>query len=212
MAKSPAAILYDSTGTNPVGVVLDGTVYRLQTEQKHKNEDKIVVVNYRKASIDAATTYLMLIDLNNNGGGGPYKHTGSSSVKLAGLHATALKDVIGDKWRTFIGIILSINATEAVVGWVRVGTIGLVDTGSQQEDKTVITFPFVTDFTVSGGDYTKIADSYKETIAAINTGTTHEDVGGNMRAPAVGDMMLKVERTQGSGIFLIHYQLWYYVD
>ena len=31
MAKSPAAILYDSSG-NPVGVVLDGSIYRLQVE------------------------------------------------------------------------------------------------------------------------------------------------------------------------------------
>jgi len=34
MAKSPAAILYDSTGTNPVAVVLDGAVYRLQIASK----------------------------------------------------------------------------------------------------------------------------------------------------------------------------------
>ena len=31
MAKSPAAIIYDSSG-NPVGVVLDGSTYRLQVE------------------------------------------------------------------------------------------------------------------------------------------------------------------------------------
>lgn len=34
MSSSPAAILYDATGTNPVAVVLDGAVYRLRTEAK----------------------------------------------------------------------------------------------------------------------------------------------------------------------------------
>jgi len=34
MSKSPAAILYDATGTNPVAVVFDGAVYRLATEAR----------------------------------------------------------------------------------------------------------------------------------------------------------------------------------
>lgn len=34
MSKSPAAIIYDATGTNPVALVLDGSFYRLRTEAK----------------------------------------------------------------------------------------------------------------------------------------------------------------------------------
>jgi hypothetical protein len=67
MAQSPAAIIYDSTGVNPVGVVLDGSIYRLQVEADLKaghglateatvatlaTESKLEAVRVLLASID----------------------------------------------------------------------------------------------------------------------------------------------------------------
>ncbi len=77
MAQSPAAIIYDSTGVNPVGVVLDGAVYRLQVEADLKvghglateatvatlaTEVKLEAVRALLATIDVDTGVLAAVD------------------------------------------------------------------------------------------------------------------------------------------------------
>ena len=172
----------------------------------------LVAVNYRQTGI-SSTTYLMLIDINNAGGSGPYKHgVDAGGIKLYGFHGTMLKSIVNDSWRVFVGAILSIDGTSAVIGWVRPGSIGLQTTGDAQIVETVLQYPVPVDFTVNNGDYTNIATSFKETVTAVNTGVLINDVSGTGRTPAVGDLLLRVEKVSGLGNVLIHYFSWYNVE
>jgi hypothetical protein len=170
---------------------------------------QLVEVNFRKPSI-AATTYYILIDLNNSSGA--YKHTSGTAIKAAGVHALVAKDTSSDQWIINVGTVLSINATQAVIGWVRFGNQNVVDTGVFQHEITLTTFPYLSNFTVSGGDYKYIADNFKETVTAINTSTSIEDISGGTYVPAVGDLILRPTLVTGTGTLLVHYHLWYLVE
>jgi hypothetical protein len=174
------------------------------------DRDKVVAVSYRVDPITAATTYLLGIDLDNPGG--VYKHAAGTAIRLAGVHGTLLKVTTANQWRVFVGTVLAINAVDATIGWIGFGALGAQDTGSIQEVTTVLPFPILADLSFSAGDYTKIAASHKETTTALNTGSLIPDVSGVNRTPAVGDLVLRVERISGGSNALIHYLFWYWVE
>lgn len=60
MGDSPAAILFDING-NPVGTVLDGSIYRLKVDSR-----RTVALTAVRSSVDASTSDTLLLSSNAN--------------------------------------------------------------------------------------------------------------------------------------------------
>lgn len=208
----PVGVLGYNSGQNAAWLADFEANYKSKANQAIRREeaDKILMagVNFRKTDI-ADTTYLMLIDLDNYGGYGQYKHVMDTCLNLAGVHGTFRKSNITDDWGCYIGCVLAIDGSQATIGWLRFGTAGLRDTANTQNVETNFTFPLVMCLDVVNGDYVRILTNFKETTGAVNTGTTLEDASGNMRTPAVGDLLMKVQKFSGTGTVTIHYFAWY---
>jgi hypothetical protein len=168
-------------------------------------------VNYRKFGATDGD-YFLLIDLDNAGGSGPYLHESGDGIKVTKIRATLIKDNVADQIIAFMGVILSIDATEATIGYTKIGTIGLRDTLAKQADERLDFYPNLLDLTVSSGSFDKIATSYEVTTTDLKTSSSIPDVGGTNRTPAVGDLVLKIERKLGSDTALFHYFLSYFVE
>jgi hypothetical protein len=171
--------------------------------------NRAVVVNYRKIGV-STTSYYLIVDLSNSSGA--YKHIGSSSIKLLGVQGTAIKSKIIDQWGIDVGTVLSIDATQALIGWIRYGTIGLRGTSESQIETNVISYPVYTDLVVSGGDYTSIADSFKESVTDLNTTILIPDVSGTNLVASPGDLVIRANKISGDGTILFHHHFWYFVE
>jgi len=208
MAFNPSlqgSVLYDADG-NPVAVTLDGSIYRLST-LGHADEiarDDIVGVDYLKDPI-SATTYLLTIDLDNPGAS--YKHASGSGILIYGGSATLLKSSTGAEWRVLSGVITAIDGTQASVVWLEMFSVHVEDTGRSFGRHEAKPFPIPMDLTTP---LSKIAAKAQVTTD-VNTGVTLEDVNGDSRTPAVGDLISKVEKLSGSGSALLHQSIWYQV-
>lgn len=170
---------------------------------------KLVEVNFRKDNITNTSSYL-LIDLNNSSNA--YKHNSGTILKMAGIHGVVIKDTATDQWVITVGVVLSINGSNANIGWLRFGTQNVRDTGIFQHEIALTIFPFLSNLTVKNGDFVSIADNYKETLNSITTSTSIEDISGGSTVPEVGDLILKTNKILGTGSLLLHYHLWYIVE
>lgn len=209
MSRSPAAILYDASG-NPVGIEEIRTVYRLQTQDLFaEDRGKIVAANLSKNSI-SATTYYVLIDLDSSA----YKHDNTGTgLYLTGFSGRALKSNVGSQWAVQLAVVLRIDGTDADLGILPGGSVSLRDTSTLSGGGSLSLFPGYDNLTVSGGDFTHIADGTTETnVAAVNTGVTFEDVYGTSVTPAVGDVLLRATLLLGSGTLEFSYGLQYWVE
>jgi len=208
MSLSPAAILYDASG-NAVGVVQDGSVFRLQVDDSVSElaRDIVGADNYREGI--ANSQYSLAVDLDNAGGAGPYKHTLTGGLQLYAVSATLIKSQIGAEWNAIAGVVLEIDDTEATIAWLEFLSIHAEDTSTNVSSRARETFPVPIDLTVDSGALPQIATGYTETVTAVNTSTTLLDIGGNARTPAVGDLVTRVEKVSGSGTATLHVSLWY---
>jgi hypothetical protein len=234
MGDTPAAILYDANGAEiaiadgvvmPAGkqaIVIAGqdpsgnakfirtsTEGFVQTSQALAS--RVVVADYYRP-LTSATSYFLGIDLDNAGGSGPYKHGSGTAVKMVGVSSVAQKYRAQDDWDVLFGAILSINGVQAVIGWLGFGSTHLQSTIVLKDSTVDKDFPVPVDMSVSGGDYTKIASGFKETVTAVNTGVTIPDVSGVNRTPAAGDVIIRARRNSGTGDLLFHFCFWYLVE
>jgi len=175
------------------------------------DRDKVVVADFFVDGIAASTDFIG-IDLDNAGGTGPYKHEDGYGIKLVGASGNLLKDSSGAKWDALFGVVLSITAISAEVGWLQVGSLHLRDTGRFESSFVNRDFPVILDLTVSSGDFTKTAAAFKTIEPGINTTITLDDIAGLPRTPAVGDLIVRVDKISGAGTALIHYSLFYFVE
>lgn len=208
MSDSPASILYDADA-NPVGVVLDGTVYRLQVSSgPDEDRKKLVDVNFYKEGV-SATTYYVFIDVSSSA----YKHTPGTKVMMTSVGGRALKAVIGSKWAVQLMVVLRIDGTDADLGILPIGSVSLRDTSTFTGGTQVVLFPTVADLSVSGGGFTKITEGMTEkNVTAVNTGVTFKDVLGNNVTPAVGDVLLRAVLVAGVGDLEFAYGAQYWVE
>ena len=208
--ESPASVLVSSTG-NEVNIASDGSSYRIYTQDKFVNDrDLIVGADFYKTDGSGSPDYYIGIDLDNQSGAGPYKHSNNTNIVLVSAHGILLKSSIGSSWDSLIGVILSYSNPNANIAWLQDGVIYARDTSSVYERTDVHTFPTKLDLTVSAGDLTKIPAGYKQT--SVNIGATLSDIAGNSITPAVGDLIVKVDNVSGSGTADIHYSFLYYVE
>lgn len=156
------------------------------------------------------TTYYVAIDLDD--GYGSYKHTGSSSIKLSAISGVLLKTKNVDSWHTLVGAILSINGTQATIGFLQVGAMHASDTNTFGDKHLIKSFPIDIDLTSAAGAYNNIAGGLLITTTAVNNLSTLKDVDGNDVVPAIGDLVVRLEQSNGSGLATLHYSFWYYVE
>ena len=140
-----------------------------------------------------------------------------NSVKdLSGLTGVSDNKEIIDKmpapWNSVYGCILSIDDSEATIGYLQLGSLYAADTNQFIDRYALQTFPVELDLTISGSDYSKVTVSETETTSDINTGVTLKDAVGNDVTPAVGDLVVRANRTTGNGDATVHYSLWYYLE
>lgn len=201
-------VLYDSTG-NPVGVLQDGSFYRLQTSDVFtENAAKVVSVNFGKTGV-ATTTYYVFVDLN----GISYKHDAGTKVMVAGVGGKAFKSNSGAKWSLSLMVVLRIDGTDADLGVLPIASVSLLDTSLFSGGSQLVLFPIVADLGVSGGDFVKITDGMTESnVTAVNTGVTFKDVLGNDVTPAVGDVLLRATLVSGGGTLDFVYGMDYWVE
>lgn len=211
----------------PAGVILSGysqiqnDIDKIDFENNYKQAannsvtdiDKIrrrlVSVNFRKELISSSTYYL-LIDLDNDSG--YYKHADGYNLKIAGIHGVIIKDTSTDQWVVTAGVVLSINSSNATIGWLRFGTQNVRDTGIFQHEIALTLFPFLSDMSVSEGTFNKIADNYVQTTTDLSTLINIEDASGTSRPVEVGDFILRTNKISGIGTLLFHYHIWYFVE
>lgn len=168
----------------------------------------------------SGTTYFMAIDLDNRGGNpgsagaGPYKHDDSGAINITSVHAFAAKNIAGNVWDLLLGTILAIDNTEATIGFTKLGSMHLRNTGTVAVVEIINLYPNKLHLGVSGGNFTRIADTVglRETTTDVNALTTMNDVGGNAVIPAVGDIVIKADQTSGNSDLLLHYLISYNAD
>ena len=206
---SPAAIIFNIDGYEVDTVTDAANLLGLHTTSPFTiDREKLVAVNFGKENI-SNTTHFVLIDLD----GPDYKHSPGSAVIISGASAQALKSVSGSKWDIALLVVLRIDGTNADLGVLPLASVFLRDTSKFSDGGTIITFPSFIDLTVSGGDFTKIANGLKETnVAAVNTGITFEDALGNSVTPAVGDVLIRTDKVSGAGNLEFVYSMQYFVE
>jgi hypothetical protein len=165
MGDSPAALIYDVTGTNPAGVNADGEV---SVRPDGAARDKVVGVSFFKEAV-AATTYYMGIDLSNTT---DYKHIAGDGIQLVQSIGKAFKTNAGSKWRVQLLVVARIDGTDADLVVLPQASMALQDTSKLSIDEQIVNlWPNVLDLTIATGDLTKNLTNAKElNIAAVNTG------------------------------------------
>lgn len=209
--RNPASILYDGSA-NPVGVIFDGTIYRLQVESHSIAVDSTgglvtdgFVLEFSKQISSSGPTFFLLIDLDNDGGSGPYPHVNTGHIIVGAFTAHIDKSSSGAQWEARLGVILTIDGTSAAVAFIQAGSVEASNTAQFHADSRASNYPLVASLRVSSGELVDFFTNSNETETSLNTGITIEDVGGNLVTPGVGDMIIKVERGSGSGTANIAY-------
>ena len=213
MSDSPAAILYDENG-NPLTVVNQDGEYHLKVASPEDTDRRnIVGADIFHNAIAGPTDYFLAVDLSNEGGSGPYKHsTLSGGVKLTGYSGVLLKSKVQDQWDALVGVVLAIDGTQATVAYLQMGSLHLRSTNEFKDRVKFETFPVLLDLTVSSGEFSDLVVGFTETTTDLNTGVTIPNVEGTGVTPAVGDVIIKTDRVSGSGTATVHYSFWYFVE
>lgn len=166
-------------------------------------------VNFRKDEI-RNTTYILMVDISNTSD--KYRQPPASAAYISGYNATAIKSTINDSWVIFLGVVLSIDGTQATIGYKRPGTIGLRDTSKIQNTEIWDSSNNFLSYAVESGEFKDCITNFKETTTSVNTNNSLEDAGGDQIIPGVGDLILKIKKVDGIGTILVHYFAWYLVE
>jgi len=187
----------------------DFIIAEVDSDPFSRDRDKLVVANYAKEAI-AVTTYYMLVDLSS--AAYPHDETGARII-LAGAASQGFKSNVGAKWAVQMGVIMTIDGTEAKIGWLPIASLTLRDTSQFSGGQHLPLFPDYVDLAQTAGVYDKVASNlYESNVTAVNTGITLEDAFGNNVAPAVGDIVLRAELISGGGTLDFKFAVQYWAE
>jgi hypothetical protein len=155
-----------------------------------KGEERIVYSHISGYQIANEMQVFMAIDLDNNGGKGPYFHDkGSKTINLKWRHGFIRKSKAADEWAVLGATILSIDDKEAKLAVS--GPCGFHPTiGTTALTCTILEnfSPGGFDLSVVNGKMARMAGGIDfMVIPNINTFTPIPDPSGNMVIPGVGD-------------------------
>lgn len=159
--------------------------------------DGWVFFEFLKTITAAGPSYFIAVDLSNSSGDFPHTETGG--ITLARASGFLDKDTANASWEADVGIILAIDGTNATLLFLAALSNNTDKTNSFLATQTFASYPIALPFKVVGGELPKFISNNVVVTTDINTGSSLEDTGGNSIAPAVGDLIIKVERTTGSG-------------
>jgi len=191
------------------GVVVVNQIETLFTNERR--ELKWAEIYFDDVSV---TTWKCLIDLDNQGGAGPYKHVGGDGyqLKIASIAGFLRKERSNDQWVSAFGVIKAIDGTQATVEAIIGGILSSKNTGEFFDRNNEVFFPALLDMTISGGDTVNVTSGLEITTTEINTGVTIEDARGNAITLAVGDIVSRVRKISGSGTCEAGYSVSYLVE
>lgn len=182
--------LHTSFGFNylPVSASNDNEILMTVTER-----ERDVFVALRRQNI-ISTSYGVLIDLSDTAN---FKHDRTGRVDLTNTYFSIDRDSTG-AGSVLIGVITRIDATDADISYVAGVSFEKSDDRSILRDRKYS--PSQLKLGVSGGTLTRVASSVDElTVAAVNTATALDSpLGTATVTPAVGDLIVKFDRTAGS--------------
>ena len=168
--------------------------------------ERVSVVNLMKDSL-SASAYFLFVDLDNEGG--KYPHIAGDHILIANFLACALKSNASDTWCARIGVVVAIDETEATIEYMEMGTLPLRDASVLRCESQHLVSVMNLSMKVTDGTLEHVLTNNVTTTSDLNTGTTIEDVAGDQRTPAVGDILLRIDKMSGSGTLTCQYQLWY---
>lgn len=203
------ARLEDESGS-AISSSLDGSVNRMEVNTTlEARANDLYAVDIKVFKDDAGTNYYMGVHLHS---GGNFKHPYVSGdwLRLTGISGQLIKEKNLDSWDAGIGVILSINATEATIAWLHAGALHASDTGSFQSQAVSASFTNPLQLSIAAGDFDRILAGVLQTTTDINTGITLPDAKGSDVAPEVGDIVIGITRNQGSGDAEAHWEIRYY--
>lgn len=160
------------------------------------------------------TTYKVFVDLDNNNGTGPYKHTGGDGyqLKIASTSGILRKQRNGDQWAALFGVVKNIDGTNATIEWIAGSSVSSKSTSEFLDRHSETFFPALLDLSVSGGDMVSLASGFEEVVTEVNTATTLEDIKGNLVTPAAGDIVARVRKLSGTGTIEAVFSISYLVE
>lgn len=161
-----------------------------------------------KKILTAATTYLLFIDKSN--ASSSYKHSASTSLRLGRFSAELIKDNISADWEVDIGVIMSIDITDAEIAWLESGSLQLKTAEDFETSKRGELFPIIAPLDIETADLKYIATNNKETDTGLTTASTVEDISGSSYNVEAGDVIIRAKRNSGAGNATVYYAAWYY--
>lgn len=159
----------------------------------------------------SATTWFMLIDLDNEGG--KYPHDGNAAgIFLGSVMSSVRKNLATDNWAFDLGVVLDTDSTEGIVAVFGSGTFDLQDSGLVASRELGISAPVTIDMTVVSNELVNAATTEIITAPAMKNTNTFNDIAGASRNPAVGDVFVRARRIAGAGTARFEYTLWYWAE
>jgi hypothetical protein len=153
-------------------------------------DDEVVYAHVGGYQIANEMTVVMAIDLDNNGGKGPYFHDkGAKTINLKWRHGFIRKSKAADEWALLGATVLAIDDKEAKLAVS--GPCGFHPRiGSSDLTCTILEnfIPGGFDLSVVDGKMAKMAGGIDFMVLPnVNTFTPIPDPSGNMVIPGVGD-------------------------
>ncbi len=167
----------------------------------------LVFVVFRKSLTTAGPTYFMLVDLDN--AGSDYKHTDTGEIQLLRIIGAIDKEQANAQWTAEAIVVLAATASNVTYARIGAGTVRADKTDVLVEKTDFAAVPIAIPLKVTGGDFEKIATNTKIVTTDITDASNLENIAGNNRNPAPGDMLIRVERVAGSGNAELSYGLIY---
>lgn len=168
----------------------------------------LVFIDMNENNITGATplgpdNFRILIDLSDTTN---YKHAATGALELYHVANITTRNVAGNRFNVFIGVVLSVSAGDVVVAYIEPGSLGNQSGDPQRLTEDRIFYPSPLNLRVASG--TLSAGVVFETISetSINSGSAIKTsrVGSPTANPAPGDLIVKIERTTGADTIRIH--------
>lgn len=194
---SPAAILFDITGSD-ISSIADGSILRLAVDARAAADTRPNFVDWTSGDIIGPSLWTVLIDVDDRGGVGPYKHASGSTIVLKHGRFRLTKSSPTSRWKVRLGVILDIDGTSADIAIFESLTLALENAGDLHASSVLGPHPFQLDLAASLTGLTQGLTPV-ETVTAVNTGAMLPDATGTSITPAIGDLLIHIEKLSGGG-------------
>lgn len=184
--KIKGAQFFSGTGVYEAKVTSDGELAITETERERN-----VAARYTESGINS-TRYAILVDLSDTSG---FKHDQTGRIDISYMSMQIDKETTA-RGRVAIGVITAIDGTNATIRYF--ASILFDNSADDHLTRDRNFSPSQVKCGVSGGALTKIVSNDSETTASVNTGVSLNSSTGSTVTPAVGDIIIKMDRLAGT--------------